>query len=361
MSYKRLFPIIMPWQRQKPRLIIHSDDWGATRMPSEAIRQKLDVHPQINANDPYARFDTLASSEDLEALFDVLTSVKDAIGNHAVLTPNVIMANPDYQRIRDSDYSKYFYEPLTVTFERYNNSKALELWREGIDKGIFMPQYHGREHLNVKPWLRHLRNGHKGVKKAFDHEVYGVNFDNLGMRKENFQAAWDFYEKEDEGIVLDTVLEGYEMFEEHFGFQSKTAIAPSYTWTPRMEKALRRKGVKAMQGIIVQKRPVMSSDSYRIKYHLIYTKSYQMRNVFFEPALTGAINTVENALKRISEAFKMGRPAIVSAHRLNFIGGLKVANRNSNLKMLRELLKRITQNWPEIEFIGADDLLKSKN
>lgn len=357
MNYKRFFPVTLPWQSVKPTLIIHSDDWGATRMPSEEIRQKLDVHPQINANDPYARLDTLGSSEDLEALFDVLTSVKDAIGNHAVLTPNAIMANPDYQRIRDSDFNQFFFESLSTTFERYDNSKALELWREGIDKGIFMPQYHGREHVNVKPWLQHLRNGHEGVKKAFDYQVYGVNFANLGMRKENFQAAWDFYKKEDEALVLDSVIEGYEMFEEYFGFQSKTAIAPSYTWTPRMEKSLRRKGVKAMQGIIVQKLPVMSSASYRMKYHLIYTKSYQMRNVFFEPSLTGVNNVVENALKRISDAFIMGRPAIVSAHRLNFIGGLSIANREENLKLLQELLVKVKRNWPDIEFRGADALL----
>ncbi len=359
MNLKRLFPIIMPWQRQKPSLVIHSDDWGATRMSSEAIRKTLDEHQLINASDPYARFDTLASAEDLQALFEVLTSVKDARGNYAVLTPNVIMANPDFQRIKDIEYNQYFFEPLTVTFEKFNNSNALELWKEGMGHGIFMPQYHGREHVNIKPWLEHLRNGHEGVIKAFDYQVFGVNFVNLGLRKKNFQAAWDFYDKKDETSVVDSILEGYDMFENYFGFRSKTAIAPSYTWTKKMQIELKAKGVEAMQGIIVQKRPPSSSTAYNKKYHIRHSGSYQMRNVFFEPSLMGKNNVVEHALKRISDAFTMGHPAIVSAHRLNFVGGLSLRNRKENLKLLHELLIRVKKRWPDIEFRGAQDLLKS--
>ena len=356
MNYKRLFPIIMPWQRIKPTLILHSDDWGAERMPSESVRRKLDKHPLIVANDPYARLDTLASAEDLAAIFDVLTSVKDSSANPAVLTANVIMANPDYQRIKEIQFNQYFNEPFTTTFEKYNNSQALQLWQEGTRAGIFIPQYHGREHVNVKLWLFHLKNGHEGVRAAFDHGVYGVNFLNLGLRKENFQAAWDFYNKEDEEDVIKSSLDGYKMFEEYFGFQSQTAIAPSYTWNKKIEKQLRARGVKAMQGLIVQKQPKERRESYYRKFHLFHRQAYQLRNVFFEPSLSWTNCVVDNALLRVSEAFKFGRPAIVCSHRLNYVSGLNVKNRDFSLKLLKQFLKRVVKNWPDIEFQSARDL-----
>lgn len=355
MNLKRVFPLTLPFQRVKPTLIIHSDDWGSIRMPSEKVRRKLDKHPLIDAQDPYARYDSLASVSDLEALFEILSSVKDFRGDYAVLTPNVIMSNPDFQLIKRGGFEEFFYEPFSVTFSKYNNERALDLWSQGIKSGVFSPQYHGREHVNVKPWLQYLRNGHEGVRMAFDNEVFGVNFKKIALRKANFQATWDFYNKEDEVDILSSIEEGYYMFNNYFGYPSKTVIAPSYTWTKKMETKLFELGVKSMQGLIVQKQPVIGSRSYKKKYHIIYSSNYQMRNVFFEPSLTGTNNIVRNSLKRISDAIKMGHPAIISSHRLNFISKHCVNNRDRNLKLLQELLLQVKKRWPQIRFLGADD------
>jgi hypothetical protein len=66
------------WHTNRKIVVIHSDDWGSIRMPSLKIRQRLQEHPLIDLNDPYSRFDTLASEADLESLFEVLMSVKDS-------------------------------------------------------------------------------------------------------------------------------------------------------------------------------------------------------------------------------------------------------------------------------------------
>ena len=41
----------------------------------------------------YERYDSLASEEDLEMLFDLLSSYKDARGNHPLITANCLVAS----------------------------------------------------------------------------------------------------------------------------------------------------------------------------------------------------------------------------------------------------------------------------
>ena len=65
------------WHTSKKIIVIHSDDWGSIRMPSNKAREKLQSHQEIKETNAYAKYDTLASTSDLEALFEVLHSVKD--------------------------------------------------------------------------------------------------------------------------------------------------------------------------------------------------------------------------------------------------------------------------------------------
>jgi hypothetical protein len=55
----------------------------------------------------------LANETDLKALFEVLHSVNDKNGNPAIITANTIVANPGFDKISDSDYQEYHYEPFT--------------------------------------------------------------------------------------------------------------------------------------------------------------------------------------------------------------------------------------------------------
>ena len=45
--------------------------------------------------------------------------------------------------------------------------------KEGIAAGIFHPQFHGREHLNVKKWLKVLQSGEKDTCLAFEKGTFG--------------------------------------------------------------------------------------------------------------------------------------------------------------------------------------------
>ena len=63
-----------------------------------------------------------------------------------------------------------------------------------------------------------------------------------------------------------------------------------------------------------------------------------------------------DCLKRIDLAFKFRKPAVVSTHRLNYMGYLNPKNRSENLMKLKSLLTKIKKYWPEVEFLSSNQL-----
>jgi hypothetical protein len=62
------------------------------------------------------------------------------------------------------------------------------------------------------------------------------------------------------------------------------------------------------------------------------------------------------ALKRIEKAFQKNHPAIVESHRINFITTLQEKNRTTNLALLGELLTKVLEKWPDVEFVTTEKL-----
>jgi len=77
------------WRTNRKIVVIESDDWGSLRMSSNQAYQDLKnkgVSLDQGAGARYNQYDTLASKEDLEQLFDVLRRVKDKNGKAAKFT-----------------------------------------------------------------------------------------------------------------------------------------------------------------------------------------------------------------------------------------------------------------------------------
>ena len=60
----------------------------------------------------------------------------------------------------------------------------------------------------------------------------------------------------------------------------------------------------------------------------------------------------------IKVAFLLHKPAIISSHRVNYIGSLKESNRKNGLTQLSILLKSILKNWPDVQFMTTIELGK---
>lgn len=351
------------WHTKRHIVVIESDDWGSIRMPSKEAYEDL-LKREIRVDrDPYCKYDGLATKDDLANLFAVLDSVRDSNGNPAVLTADSIVVNPDFERIKGADFSRYFYEPFTETLKKSpRHEGTFDMWQEGMEKGLFHPQFHGREHLNVKKWMKTLQDGHESTRIAFDYGSFGLTSAVDSSIRNNYMGAFNSGLDEDIMDYKGILWDGLEIFKRIFGYRSESFIATTYTWSPKIEPFLKEYGVKYLQGLITQKIP--HGDDCDIEFRkrsFQGTKSsegliYLMRNAFFEPSQYPNIDTVDKCLHRINLAFRWGKAAVICAHRLNFIGSINKTNTDKNLPMFKNLLQRIVKQWPDVEFMSSDQL-----
>ncbi len=163
------------WSTKRKIVVFESDDWGSIRMPSLEAFNNLKKAGISVEESYYNKFDNLECNDDLESLFEVLSSFNDQNGNYPAFTGVCVIANPDFNKIRECGYKEYFYEPFTETLKRYpEHDRVYRLWNEGVEKRLFVPQFHGREHLNVQRWLRDLQTNDEYVRIAFDNQVWGI-------------------------------------------------------------------------------------------------------------------------------------------------------------------------------------------
>jgi hypothetical protein len=345
------------WRTRRKIVVIESDDWGSIRMPSADVYKKFVTRGFDITGSDYNRLDTLESNDDLIFLFGILNSLKDSKGNPPVVTANYITGNPDFGKIRNSDFSEYYFEPVTKTLERYPDSDRIkDLWVEGISSGIFHPQFHGREHVNVVRWLDVLKEGGPEILYTFENET---TFSGKGDY--NFMEVLDYNTTDDLEKMKESLVEGLDLFEKIFGFRSKSFIPPCYTWDSNVEEILQKNGVKYIQGLVVQSVPTGSFGNYKRKYHFLGNKNqfgqyFLIRNCFFEPSLSETSDPVGECLNRINIAFRWNKPAVICTHRINFIGSLVEKSRTDNLRLFHELLHRIIKYWPDVEFMTSDQL-----
>ena len=340
-------------------VVIESDDWGSIRMSNKKDWDELLEMGYAVDKRPYERFDTLESPTDLEALYDVLKRHKDSKGNHPIITANILVANPDFERIKASNYSDYYYESMESTYKRYfGDTKVLELMRQGMDEGLMMPQSHGREHFNVYQWMLALQNGNEDVLTAFQYKMCGIAPKAHPERGNQMMVALKSTDEMSQQQVLSIVDEGLTMFEKLWGFKSKSFIAPCYIWNRKIEEVLHRHGVKLIQGGRVWR----LSDSDKRKYVFMgqsnrWGQLYGVRNCSFEPS-TDKTYDIKKLMHEIDNAFVHHKIAVISAHRINFVGGLDINNRVGNLQKLDEFLTILLKTYPDVEFLSSDKLIE---
>ena len=351
------------WRTKRHLVVIESDDWGTIRMPSREVYEEFMRRGIRVDRDPYCRYDNLATKHDLENLFEVLQSVRDKNGHPAVITANTLSANPVFDKIKESEFTQYYFEPFTDTLKRdATHVDAFEMWKEGMAAGVFHPQSHGREHLYVKKWLQTLRNGEPLTRTAFDLGTWGLTDLVDASIKEYYMGAFnsglDADIKEFE-IIIDDAL---RMFNEIFGFESKSFIVTTYEWHPKIEQILKQKGVQYLQAAFDQKVPL--GDDERVIW---LKRGFQgtrtraglirlFRNCHFEPSVRPELDYFSDCMKRIEIAFKWGKAANICAHRVNFIGSIDRRNTDRTLPEFQRLLQEIVKRWPDVEFVTSDQL-----
>lgn len=356
----------LPGKKTKRKILcIYVDDYGSIRVKDRKAYESLKEASVPVDNSRYAKFDTLASTEDLQMTFDVLTSVKDFQGRYACFTPFAIVANPDFEKIRESGFIHYYREPFTETLKRYGSSyeNVFELWKQGIDERIFVPEYHGTEHINVKRFMEALQRGHKTTRLAFDNECVAIPT-LTGDESLKHDTTTFFIEKAVENEALkEDIKVGMSLFEDLLGYRSRQFTPGAGIYSPALHSALKDEGIEYINVNRYTAYP-MGEGRY-VKHFLSNGKSnevgqkYVVRNCVFEPYWDNCHrnnNAVACCLQNVAAAFRMHAPAIISTHRVNFVGSLESKHRDDSLQQLKELLSEIIKRWPDVEFMDGSQM-----
>lgn len=344
-------------------VVIESDDWGTIRATNRENYNTFKRHFG-DFDNPYLKYDTLASKEDLSALFDVLRIHKDHEGNHPVITFNTVVANPDFEKIKASNFKKYYYEPFTETLKRYySNDNIFDLWQEGIKDGLIFPQFHGREHVNVPIWLNKLQSGNSELLKALEYGTWSTPKGKYPPDFVKLQASLDYKGVQPTEYQIAFIEEGLNLFEKIFVFRSQSMIANNFIWNENLHPIIVGSGIKMLQGMKYQVLPYGTNSKHIYKRRYFgYNRNngliYNIRNCTFEPSQTkSSFDDVGNCLKQIQNAFFWKKPAVITTHRLNFIGSINENNRNNNLEKFNTLIKSIQKKWPDVIFLDSTKLI----
>jgi hypothetical protein len=274
----------------------------------------------------------------------------------------MILANPDFEKIRAEGFNRYHYKPVQKTLTAYKErADVADLWLKGSKDRCFIPQLHGREHVQWWRWLKTLRQGSKEALEAFQYSMCGVP---LAASKEGISFYGPIYLHpsvlEDAGVdIEDMVVEGTELFEQLFGFRSISTVAPNVTWSEENERIWAACGIRFIQGGPTQMAP--SPKGSRRRRHYLgeqnrFGQRYIIRNCTFEPIREPGVQVWRRCLKEIELAFAMNKPAVICSHRMNFIGWIDPENRRRNLDQLRLLFEAICMKYKKVYFLSTPEL-----
>lgn len=352
------------WHTKRKIVVISVDDYGNVRIDSKKALEAMQKEG-LKLEGRFDMLDTLETRQDLESLFEVLSSVKDKNGRHAVFTPFAMPCNIDFEGVSETGYKEYQYELLPMTFQKLEESQpdsyrgTWNLIQEGMKRGIYTPLFHGREHFNLKVFEEKLNTKDPALITALKHRSY-PSIGPTGYSSVSQMAAFEFWEFEENERFQEVIRDGLKRFEDVYGYRSNHFNPPGGREHPVIHGVLKENGVKYIDTPLF-KHEHLGRGKYRKVFNYTGKKNqlgqtYLVRNVVFEPTDDRGVDWVTYALKQIEAAFRWNRPAIISSHRVNFCGHIDEENRKKGVSSLKELLHEIVQRWPEVEFMAANEL-----
>ena len=365
-NYKFFLKNLPGWHTSRKIVVFAVDDYGNVRMDSADALKQLEKQG-IESKNRFDSYDSMETDDDLNALYDILRSVKDKNGHPAVFTPYALCCNMDFEAMKADHYQQYISERLDHTlYKLYQRHPAAYkntwvLWQQGISEGIFMPQFHGREHFNLNIIHQKLKQRDNTLLAILDTRSL-ASLPNDTHSQKSWTAAFSFDNIEETFIFPDILSAGTQVFKDLFGYTSICFTPPAQHFPEWMEPTLPQYGVKCIDKAFYKK---MHTAHGKYKTQINYTGKnlaeglkVMIRNAVFEPTY-GHSDHVGNTLRQIETAFLLRKPAVISSHRVNFCGHIDEENRKTGLSALSQLLRQILSKWPDVEFMSASQLVQS--
>jgi len=346
------------WRTKKKYVIIESDDWGSLRLDDKKHADKL-LELGLIKQGPQAMspYDGLESRPDFEALYDVLSSVKDSKGNSAVFTPFVNTGNPNFDKIRTSTDSELHYERFTDTYAKFGRESNLKLFHQGIDQGVFMPELHGHSHVCDWVWFESLKSSAK-AKLGLEYNFASITLENQIGVLNGLRPTYFLRNQDDLDMAKKSLERAVKEFEEIVGYKATVFDAPNAIFHPTLEAHLSKFGIQTIVTQFYRNEPDLNGNLKRSGRYNFGQKNesgqlYHIRNCMFEPYKG---TKAETTLRMIDTCFRWGKPAVISTHRVNYVSSVSSQVRDNTLKELKKILSTVVKRNPDVQFISSREL-----
>jgi hypothetical protein len=348
------------WRTNSKIVVIESDDWGSTRFPDLKTVEIFKNNGYNVDKCGFSRYDCLETNEDVDLMIQLFERLKEKFNKKICITLLCNTSNPNFVLIEKANFREYVGEILSSTIkDDLKRNEIIDLLKKGKKLGCIDMQYHGREHLNVNRWMKALQDKQPETLFAFKNKVYGHSPSYMPNLEYGFRAAYDLDKIEDLKNQKECLVAGIEEFNQIYGYYPTYFVAPDGPFHKNLEIELCKADLKYI-GMQKNQRMPVGNGKYSRRFHWLAKRlnsglSVITRNVIFEP-MSAISGNVEDVMTDISIAFTLNKPAVISSHRANYVGGIDNSNRERGLDKLELLMESIIKKWPEVEFMTSSQL-----
>ena len=293
----REFKVILEYPKI-PLIIVESDDWGFVR--------NAENHSHGNV---YDKIDTLESKETFDLIESLDEKMVETLGLKFVLVCNFIMFNAEY----DTEWKH-------MPFLHYYSGSEKDSLFQLVDRGVVYPQLHGFSHFNDL-----LCEEQASLIGASQWNL--IRSGSLGVRVKQRDGRDNYMAELDRTLECKTtelrLVFALEQFKKTFGFSSISFIAPANVIGINHEHLLFAQGVKFLQCYNPILRPFKNGG--RLKENVRFGEEgkagliYVPRNIYLEPSVKPYYPWRRKMYIKVITLALLGRPIIVSTHRVNFL------------------------------------------
>jgi hypothetical protein len=330
--------------------MFHSDDWGLVGIRDHESFKRL-RHAGLPLGTDPLDYHSCETAADLAALYEVLSSHRDSVGNPPIFVCAFVLANVEFSRVVAGGFRRLDLKPLHEGLPTpWASDDLVDAYRRGVASALIYPALHGVTHF-CRPAVEKLVTDpgtrgdllrllfREGTPVAYPHTPWvGFEFKDDG---DVLPAAWLPPSMQEQAVA-----EGVELFQAMFGRRPLSACAPGYQANPATFRAYGRAGIH-----VVHNGPGVSAPASVGRHGLLHL----FRNVAFEPAWRADADTVDRAVQAGQHCVEVGKPIVIYTHSTNYHSS--VCNyRERTLEQLDRLLSRLEDTFDDLLYVHDGNL-----
>jgi len=309
----------LDWRRLRA-VVLESDDWGLCAwVPDDRAHRSLAHLPAFRspAGLRYGR-STLESAGDVRALTGLLLEWRGRDGYPPVWQANTIVANPDYAALKPPAFecAELPLVELPGFPARWERPGLWDAVRAAEAAGTWWAELHGLHHLPEAAWLAALRRGADDARRAFEQASP------IGTAVE---SSGEYDAREPRELRARHVRRALAVFRAVFGRAPTSFCPPDYRFDDWFAGEAASLGLTTWQGVAERAGRLPAALRRRLapeRFPRLDGPRFLLpARIAFEPEGDPAApgpRGFEAALRAVHAAWRDGRPAVLSSHRMNY-------------------------------------------